>query len=104
MHDKVPQSLHFAHVNHCLDALRQEIICNADDTPRYSGLGQGGGTGNNQYRMCKDWSKLEDWANAHSACFNHSRGVVTLDQKLTLDRFKNCPDASEPWKGLFEDS
>lgn len=102
MHDKLPQSLHFAHLNHCLDSLRQEIICNADDTPRYSGLGQDG-TGNNQHRMCKDWRKLEDWANAHSACYDHSRGVVTLEQKLPLERFKNCPDASEPWKGLSND-
>ncbi|KAL8688493.1 MAG: hypothetical protein Q9218_005612 [Villophora microphyllina] len=26
------------HILHCLDALRQDIICYADDTPRYTGL------------------------------------------------------------------
>jgi hypothetical protein len=43
-----PQSRRFHHVLHCMEALRQDIICNADDTPRYttsslvpeSGVGQ----------------------------------------------------------------
>ncbi|KAI4250668.1 MAG: hypothetical protein LQ352_005314 [Teloschistes flavicans] len=39
MHDKKPQSKHFSHINHCLDGLRQDIMCNADDTPRYSETG-----------------------------------------------------------------
>lgn len=59
MHDEKPQSLHFTHINHCLDALRQEIICNADDTPRYSALDQKMGTREGQHRMCKDWGKME---------------------------------------------
>ena len=78
MHDHKPQSLHFKHVNHCLDGLRQEIVCNADDTPRYSGLGQEMGTGSGQYRMCRDWGELEEWAKAHSACYEYREGVETL--------------------------
>ena len=98
MHDKKPQSIHFTHINHCLDALRQEIICNADDTPRYSGLDQKRGTGKGQIRMCRDWRKLEEWANGHSACYNSKSGVETLEGGIPLDSFKHCPDGSKPWK------
>ena len=102
MHDKKPQSLHFTHINHCLDALRQEIMCNADDTPRYSGLDQEMGTGRGQYRMCKDWRKLEEWAKGHSACYKHKRWGETLEGGIPLERFKHCPDGSEPWKVILE--
>ena len=103
MHDKKPQSLHFAHINHWLDAIRQEIICNADDTPRYSGLDQRMGTGNGQNRLCKDWRRLEDWADSHSACYEYKRGVETLEGVIPLDRFKHCPDGSEPWRNTLDE-
>ena len=102
MHDKKPQSLHFTHINHCLDGLRQEIMCNADDTPRYSGLSQKMGTGNGQYRMCKDWRKLEEWAKGHSACYEY-RPVESVEGGIPLGSFKNCPDGSEPWKGSSDE-
>ena len=104
MHDKKPQSLHFTHINHCLDALRQEIMCNADDTPRYSGLDQEMGTGRGQYRMCKDWRKLEGWAKGHSACYEHKPWGETLEGGIPLERFKHCPDGSEPWKVLLDEN
>ena len=78
-------------------------MCNADDTPRYSGLGQRGGTGDGQYRMCKDWGKLEEWAMEHSACYKYRAGVETLEGGIPLERFKYCPDGSEPWKKIRSD-
>ncbi|OTA98112.1 hypothetical protein M426DRAFT_31074, partial [Hypoxylon sp. CI-4A] len=30
----LPQSRSWHHISHCLDALRRQIICDADDTPR----------------------------------------------------------------------
>lgn len=103
MHDENPQSLRFTHINHCLDALRQEIICNADDTPRYSGISQKTGTGEGQCRMCKDWKRLEEWANDHSACYEYKPGEETLEGGIPLDQFKHCPEGSEPWKGLSDE-
>ncbi|KAL8628043.1 hypothetical protein Q9189_006252 [Teloschistes chrysophthalmus] len=100
MHDQKPQSKHFSHINHCLDGLRQDIMCNADDTPRYSGMGQLRGTGVGQYRMCKDWTQLEQWANDHSACYqpDDQDGTETLASGVPLKHFKHCPNGTEPWK------
>ncbi|KAK6604054.1 hypothetical protein H4I95_05957 [Botrytis cinerea] len=55
------QSGSFAHVTHCLDALRQDIKCNADDTPRWSGYGHRI-TGVDQVRMCRNWDLLDEWS------------------------------------------
>jgi hypothetical protein len=103
MHDKVPQSLHFSHINHCLDAFRQDIICNADDTPRYTGLAKSHSdapsSGIGQVRMCKDWGRLEKWAVEHSACYKYKVGTTTEDG-IPRDRFKYCPDGNKPWEAL----
>ena len=74
MHDKVPQTLHFSHVGHCLAAIREDIICNADDTPRYTGFANSPSSGLGQIRMCRDWSELEKWAREHSACYRAGLG------------------------------
>jgi len=102
MHDNVPQSLHFSHVNHCLDAFRQDIICNADDTPRYTGLRkstsmENPSSGIGQVRMCRDWGKLERWAREHSACYKYQRGATT-PEGIPADLFKHCPDGKKPWE------
>lgn len=76
-------------------------MCNADDTPRYSGLGQKIGTGKGQYRKCNDWSKLEEWANRHSACYHYTPEVPLTDDGVPLEMFKHCPDKSEPWKTIL---
>ncbi|KAL8659035.1 MAG: hypothetical protein Q9202_007309 [Teloschistes flavicans] len=100
MHDKKPQSIHFSHINHCLDGLRQDIMCNADDTPRYTGMGHLRGTGIGQYRMCRDWDQLEQWADDHSACYQYDDGseLETLRNGVPLSHFKHCPSGTEPWK------
>ncbi|KAL8765703.1 MAG: hypothetical protein Q9194_006490 [Teloschistes cf. exilis] len=100
MHDQKPQSKHSSHISHCLDGLRQDIMCNADDMPRYSGMDQLRGTGVGQYRMCKDWTQLEQWANDHSACYqpDDKDGTETLASGVPLEHFKLCPNGSQPWK------
>lgn len=88
----LPRSEPTKHLLHCLDALRQDVICYADDTPRYTGLQPPGRSGTGQVRQCKDWNQLEAWAQQHTACWryinphNHS-----FD---TLERHKFCPDGS----------
>jgi hypothetical protein len=80
-----------SHIVHCLDSLRSDIVCAADDTPRYitkSGLGDGDG----QVRVCRDWSKLEDWAIEHDGCFRHiQRGNNSIAE---VERFKYCKNNS----------
>lgn len=51
--------------------------------------------------MCKDWKKLEEWAKDHSACYKNKPGVETSEGGIPVDRFKYCPDGSEPWNKLF---
>jgi hypothetical protein len=63
------ESKTFDHNLHCFDFLRQDIICHADDTPRYTGLSKNEAPGMMQSRMCRSWDKMEAWARSHTACF-----------------------------------
>ncbi|KAI1177093.1 hypothetical protein F4777DRAFT_226475 [Nemania sp. FL0916] len=90
---QVPQRIALEHALHCLDQLRQDVICNADDTPRYAGFQDPPGTGAGQVRKCNDWSKLESWAVENTACFHHEDEVPGP----MIDRFKSCPDARVLW-------
>lgn len=79
------------HGFHCLDSLRQDVLCYADDTPRYTGEGQSNqSSGFHQTRKCRDWDQLETWAMQHTACYRF------LDNSVydTLDRHKFCPEGS----------
>lgn len=94
-----PQRIALIHILHCLDQLRQDVICNADDTPRYAGFQDPPGTGMGQVRMCKDWGELEIWARDHTACFKHEDETRS---RLT-DRFKFCPDGRDLWSTNHEE-
>ena len=98
--DRMNQTWPSTHVTHCLHVLREDTTCNADDTPRYTGrlhdeanhTRVSSGTG--QIRMCRDWSKLQQFALEHSACYKRP-----LDHPTSLlDRYKSCPDGSKPWE------
>lgn len=101
MHDKVPQTQHFRHVGHCLEAFRQDIICNADDTPRYTGISKiptkGPTSGLGQVKMCRDWQQLQTWAREHSACYKYDPTSSDVHH-VDLSRFKYCPDGRRPWE------
>lgn len=60
------------HLSHCYDALRQAIICRADDTPLYVPK-QTFFAGDGQQRRCRSWAKLEDWVIQHTACYGPVR-------------------------------
>lgn len=86
------------HGFHCLDQLRQDTICHADDTPRYTGEDQGNqSSGFHQQRTCRDFSKLERWAEERTACYRF------LDNSVydTLDRHKFCPEGS-PYNDVIQ--
>ena len=98
--DTENQTWPLKHVTHCLHVLREDTICNADDTPRYTGrLHSEAGhdkvsSGTGQIRMCRDWNKLRQFALDHSACYKRP-----LDHPISLlDRYKYCPDSSKPWE------
>ncbi|TVY45524.1 Phenylalanine aminomutase (L-beta-phenylalanine forming) [Lachnellula cervina] len=98
--DNKDQTWPFSHVTHCLHTLREDITCNADDTPRYAGHLHAQinytefSSGIGQVRMCRDWNKLRQYSIEHSACYRRP-----LDRYIPLlDRYKNCPDNSKPWE------
>ncbi|KAF3388054.1 hypothetical protein DPV78_012031 [Talaromyces pinophilus] len=98
--DGTRQSSPWAHVVHCLLVLRDEIMCDADDTPRYTGFQPNRKSGLGQVRMCRDWTQLEKWADENSACWRHIGDSFGEDVR-ELDRYRFCPEGS-PYKEMSE--
>ncbi|KAI1165518.1 hypothetical protein F5B18DRAFT_609907 [Nemania serpens] len=89
-----PQSRKWGHVIHCVDHLRQEAICNADDTPRFSTESEIPVTGMNQVRTCRSWEKLEAWARQYTACYRYINATKSLSEYPQVERFVWCPKGS----------
>ena len=87
-----PQTRRFEHVLHCMEALRQDIICNADDTPRYTTISKEPESGVGQARMCRDWGKLERWARGYNSCFSFVNQTASGFPQVL--RYTYCPEGS----------
>ncbi|CAG8979097.1 hypothetical protein HYALB_00000228 [Hymenoscyphus albidus] len=93
------------HNLHCIESLRQDTLCHADDTPRYSGYSKKEVSGVMQMRICRSWDKLEAWARTHTACYRDiGREVKGFPQ---IEKYKFCPEGyvfsatgspTPPWK------
>jgi hypothetical protein len=55
----VEQTVPLPHVLHCLDSLRQDVLCHADDELLYTEDGKVFGDG--QVRECRDMAALREW-------------------------------------------
>lgn len=80
------------HVNHCLLVLREQVICDANDIPRYTGYQPKGKSGLGQEHMCRDWNQLESWAVENSACWRRLDDIDPNGSQLAAYRF--CPPGS----------
>lgn len=80
------------HILHCLDALRDDVICHADDTPRYTTSTETPESGVGQLRQCRDWGKLEAWAEKYSGCWRYVD--ESWDHESELLRWQFCPPKS----------
>lgn len=67
---------------HCLDSLRQYVMCNPDETLLYT-FGRRD-VGHGQVKMCKDWDRIRDWAQERSACYFDS------EPDSGIQRWGNC--------------
>ncbi|KAL3426736.1 hypothetical protein PVAG01_00245 [Phlyctema vagabunda] len=76
------------HARHCVDTLRQYIMCHADNTPLYTFGDHRSGDG--QLHQCRDWSALRDAATEKTACFRDGRLGDTL-----ADHFGHCDDGKD---------
>lgn len=104
--DNVPQPQQtwaYGHLVHCLNVLRESVMCNADDTPLYTGHLHANAytneakAGIGTIKMCRDWSALLDWSRERSACY---RPVHWHEKYPDIERYKFCPDGSRPWEQL----
>lgn len=97
-HDQTNQTFNLHHLFHCLDGLRQSIMCTADDTPMPAPVAHHVGDG--QLRQCRDWNKLTAWATRSDqhACheFDDYREATN-----TLELFGHCPEGS-PYRPVME--
>ena len=59
-----------SHVYHCLDSMRQNTMCNPDDTPMPAPA-TGNAIGDNQVLQCRSIEKLTEWVyqGERNACF-----------------------------------
>ncbi|KAL8991213.1 MAG: hypothetical protein Q9169_007919 [Polycauliona sp. 2 TL-2023] len=90
----LPPTYPMPHVMHCLDVLRDDVICHADDTPRYTTTTQKPESGMGQMRQCRDWRKLEEWAEKYSGCWKYLD--AKHDESSEIWRWTYCPEGT-PW-------
>ncbi|KAI1826340.1 hypothetical protein F4861DRAFT_102869 [Xylaria intraflava] len=84
------QSISWEHISHCLDALRRQILCDADDTPRVTDRRMEVVSGVLQHRRCRNWGELDDFARRHTACYKRPENPEQ-DPLPSIESFKHCP-------------
>ena len=89
------------HVEHCLDSLRQDLMCTANDTPMPS-LELLNGSGEGQMMQCKDFDKLVAWTQdpERNACYKR---LTTSDFKPivhSIERYAFCPADSQHFTAM----
>ena len=103
-YDGIPVSAHrmpYEHLLHCVDVLRNTVMCEADDQPlaltqvMFAENITASAPSPGQITMCRDWDAMSAWSRAHSACYRP--GYRSQDGLDDIERFKNCPDGSQPW-------
>ena len=93
LYTKGNSTVTYHHYEHCLDGLRQDIMCKADDTPM-EGNRDRPGLGDGQVMQCRDWDALIAWTQApeRHACHRLIDDYNTDDH--ALERFAFCPEWS----------
>ncbi|KAI0432349.1 hypothetical protein F5Y09DRAFT_353642 [Xylaria sp. FL1042] len=81
------------HMGHCLDSLRQDIMCTADDT-LMPGLVEHR-LGDKQILQCRDWEALNRWAKdpERDSCFQQISDYKHVAHNL--ERHAVCPPGSQ---------
>ena len=85
--------IHPWHVYHCFDALRQDIMCNADDTPMPM-TDLPNKVGNAQVRMCRNFDDLIKWTREpeRHACYHRFTDYSSVKNKIEM--YSYCPEDS----------
>lgn len=88
------QTRSWHHVSHCMDALRRQVMCDADDTPRATERRPEIVSGLWQHRMCRNWDDLVAFSRKHTACY-HRPDKPGADIESKVDRYKHCPAGTD---------
>lgn len=82
---------------HCIDHMRKDAMCNADDfllpTPPHR---QGNPGPRGQSRVCKNFDALVGWAKERNACYQHITDdeVGFANEHHEIERYLHCkPDS-----------
>ncbi|CAG8975111.1 hypothetical protein HYALB_00008951 [Hymenoscyphus albidus] len=92
------------HILHCLNTLRQDIMCAADDTLMPS-ENRSHAIGDKQVLQCRNWDALISWAREpeHHSCYEVVSEYAPVSHRL--ERYGFCPENSphyETMKAYFE--
>jgi len=90
-----PQSFPPHHIIHCLDELVSDVKCNSDDTLRFTKIGAGKSTAMGQYRMCRNWDKLQEWTRENAGCYRYGNPDIEDNKKSQIPRYRFCPEGSK---------
>jgi len=95
-------SLGPSHINHCLDVLRQSIMCTANDLPMNTVHGPDDLLGDGQVMQCRSWDKLTRWAQdpEREACYRSLDEYHEVKNGLELYAF--CPKDSPYYERMSE--
>lgn len=82
------------HLAHCLDSLRQDLMCYADDTPMPT-INKPDHIGDQQIRQCRGTDRVAKWSTEleRNACYHRITDYVKPYHKL--ERYAFCPKESK---------
>ena len=72
---------HLDHVSHCIEYLRQAILCSADTSLEGENGPEATSTGWGQKHLCTDYDALTRWADDHGAWDLSGTRVVDLKKR-----------------------
>ena len=75
----LPMMISPPHVRHCIDLLRQTLMCNADLTVEVKDEKAGGVHGFGETHQCIDWDALGGWTTAHEK--RKKKGATSADSE-----------------------
>jgi hypothetical protein len=87
------------HVLHCLDTLRQDVMCVADDTPMPTGH-EALTIGDGQPTMCRNFKKLTEWINApeRNACHRALDDYRSITH--SIERYAFCQEGTDNYVNM----
>jgi hypothetical protein len=90
----ISQSFGESHIIHCLDQIRADIECSADDTLRVTTPDRNKTTAVGQIRQCRSFNELKAWTLAHPGCYRFGNSTFEDAQESQLPRKRYCLEGS----------